>query len=393
MIPSLLLAAALGAAGPAPVAPPAAADSPVVIPLHHYRGWLRTVRVRVGADTLDFLFDTGGGVNVVSPAVAEKLGCTPAGRSVGFRMTGEQLSGPVCADVELGVGPLRVRGEAGVGDMMRFMGKDAPPIHGMISLRAFAGRAVTLDLAHDRLVVETPASLAQRTAGMTPLPVRLATGPSGAELTAFVGMRVGDAPLWLEWDSGHQARTFLARHAARLLGVADGAESAEVEMPLGDAPPTLVPVQVKDVIHDGILNAGTLNRAVWTLDLASARMWVSPLNTLLTLPPASPDPVPFSRDPTGGYDFDIVVRGHHQPGLLLVSRGSDGALTAALRGVGDDFMTTVRDLRAEGNELRFEILVPQPTPVRLTFDGVVGAGTWGDGTPEHGGEARAVKRN
>jgi hypothetical protein len=367
-------------------------DSPVVIPLHHYRGWLRTVRVQVGADTLDFLFDTGGGVDVVSPEVAAKLACTPAGRSVGFRMTGEQLSGPVCADVELGVGPLRVRGEAGVGDMMRFLGRDAPPVHGMLSLKAFAGHAVTLDLAHDRLIVETPASLAERIRGMTPVPVRLATGPSGAELTAFLGLRVGDAPLWLEWDSGHQARTFLARHAARLLGVPDSVERAEVRMPLAGGP-ALVPVQVKDVIYDGVLNAGTLHRGVWTVDLANARMWVSPLTPLLTLPPASPHPAAFTSDPTGGYDFDIVVQGHSQPGLLLVTRGADGTLAAVLRGIGDDFMTTVRDLRVEGNELRFEILIPQPTPVRLDFDGTVGTGSWGDGTERDGGVARAVKRD
>jgi hypothetical protein len=388
----LALALALAVAAPtAPAARPEHAGL-AVIPLHHYRGWLRTIRVQVGTDSLDFLFDTGGGVNVVSPEVAAKLGCRPAGRSVGFRMTGERLSGPLCADVELGVGPLRVRGEAGVGDMTRFLGKDAPPVYGMLSLRAFAGHAVTLDIAHDRIVVETPQSLARRTRTMTPLPVRLATGPTGAELTAFIGIRVGDAPLWLEWDSGHQATTFLARHAAQLLGVADSVERGEVGVPLGGEARVVLPVAVKDVIYDGVLNAGTINRTVWTLDLAHQRMWMGAIAPLLSLPPASPAPVPFALDPAGGYDFSITVHGHPEAGMLLISHDG-GALVAALRGYGDDFNTRVRNLRVEGNEIRFDILIPDPTPVRLSFDGLVGTGSWGDSGTERGGEARAVKRN
>jgi hypothetical protein len=387
-----LLALALAVAAPASPAVGPGPTEPAVIPLHPYRGRLRTIRVQVATDSLDFLFDTGGGVNVVAPEVAAKLGCRPAGRSVGFRMTGEKLSGPLCADIELGVGPLRVRGEAGVGDMTRFLGKDAPPVYGMLSLRAFAGHAVTLDLAHDRIVVETPESLARRTRAMTPLPVRLATGPSGAELTAFVGIRIGDAPLWLEWDSGHQATTFLARHAAQLLGVADSVERGEVEVPLGGGPPVVLPVVVKDVIYDGVLNAGTINRAVWTLDLAHQQMWVGPIAPLVRLPPASPTPVPFALDPAGGYDFSITVRGHPESGMLLISRNG-GELVAALRGYGDDFNTRVRNVRVGGQEIRFDILIPDPTPVHLSFDGLVGTGSWGDGGTERGGEARAVKRN
>src|SRR5687768_2932231 len=95
-----LVAAALTALTALAAAPAAAQDT---IPLRPLWGRLKTVRVHVAGDSLDFLFDTGGSVTLVSPAVAARLGCVPTGRQLGFRMTGEKLAGPYCPAV-----PLRV---------------------------------------------------------------------------------------------------------------------------------------------------------------------------------------------------------------------------------------------------------------------------------------------
>ncbi|MEQ9166185.1 MAG: aspartyl protease family protein, partial [Fulvivirga sp.] len=49
------------------------AKSQTQIKLNNYFRELKTVEVTIDGETYDFLFDTGGGVTVVSPQVIEKL--------------------------------------------------------------------------------------------------------------------------------------------------------------------------------------------------------------------------------------------------------------------------------------------------------------------------------
>lgn len=113
---------------------------------------------------------------------------------------------------------------------------------------------------------------------MTPLAARLATGISGGELGVFIGVPVQTTVLWLEWDSEHNARTFLAPHAAKLLGVADSTQQATIELPLAPGVHPTIAVQTKDIIHDGVLSARFLERATWSVDLATGRMWVGAIS-------------------------------------------------------------------------------------------------------------------
>ena len=250
------------------------ARAQTIIPLAHPTPTIRTVRVVVAGDTLSFLFDTGGGVTVISPAVAAKIGCTPSGRSVGFRMTGQMLSGPYCHDVALSVGGIALHDDAGVMDFGPMLGPTAPHVDGMISLSTLRGRALTLDLDKNQLIVETPTTLARRVRDMTPLAARLATGVSGDELGVYIGIPVEKTMLWLEWDSEHNARTFLAPHAAALLGLTDSTGRGEIALPFAPNVQPVIAVQTKDIIHDGVLSARLLERATWTIDLATSRMWV-----------------------------------------------------------------------------------------------------------------------
>lgn len=393
----LAVAAAMssGIAGRAPEAPArpslqARETAPVAIPLRTLFGRLRTVRVRVGEDSLDFLFDTGNGTTLLSPELATKLGCHPVGRAVGFRMTGERMEGPRCEGVHLEVGGIAVELSAGVVDVSRLLDRPAPGVAGVLSLAAFAGRAITLDLARGRLVVESPASLAARTRTMTRVPLRLATGIAGAELCAFVGIPSARATLWLEWDSGHQAPVFLAPHAARLLGVPDSLKRVDVELPLANG--VVVPALVRDIIYDGVLGAAAIERAVWTLDLARGRMWVSALAPIPALPRDTAAVVtPPSADPTGVYETSATIQGHVQRGVLIVRR-DDGALRAFERAVGEDDIVQLPNVAATGNELRYTLPLREPTPAHVAFDGLVGTGTWGDPANGRGGALRLVKR-
>jgi hypothetical protein len=370
-------------------------EHPAVIPLTHGRGHLRTIRVQVGNDSADYLFDTGGGVTVISPQDSALLGCVPGGRGFGVRLTGEALTGRNCANVTIGVGPFRVTTDAGVMDLAKLLGPNAPPVRGLISLNAFDGRALTLDLAHDRLIVETPASLAERVKAMTPVPMRIATGEHGGQLTAYVGVRAPNgAMLWLEWDSENNASTLMAPHALALLGGDSASRASDLRVSLAPGRDVVIPVLRRDnMIHDGVLSAGFIERGVWTVDLAHGRMWVGPIASVLALDAAgsSGPPVPPSRDAVGVYETTTMVGGRPQHGVLQIRR-EHGKLVGVARGIGEDDALPLYDVRMTGDTLSYDIHLPNPLPIRIVFDGLTGTGTWGDGGVKRGGTTQAVKR-
>lgn len=385
--PSLRALAALAVLG----APALAAQrAPIEIPLQHGRGQLRTMRVRVGGDTADYMFDTGGGVTVISPQDSARLGCTPGGAGFGVRLTGQQLSGRKCANVTLGVGPFDATDDAGVMDLAKMVG--APNVRGMIALPSFRDRAITLDLAHDRLIVETPKSLAARVRGMTPVDVRLATGEGGGNLVAFIGVRAPNgAKLWLEWDSENGAPTLLSPHAVALLGGDSATRAQDLRVPLAAGLDVTLPVLVKkDMIHDGVLSAGFLERATWTLDLARGRMWVGTVAPILELPTATAQTTPPARDPVGVYYTTLMVRGAPQHEVLEIKREGN-ELRGRARAIGEDHLMELRDVTLSGDTLSYRIMISNPVPVRVTFDGLVGTGAWGD-PAARGGEMRLEKR-
>src|SRR6478609_2618862 len=209
------------------------ARAQVILPLTPYLDVLRTVKVEIGGDTVDFLLDTGGGVTLISPTLAERLHCSADGRATGFRMRGDKVTTPTCAGITLRLGGRTVTTEVGVFDLMSLIGPGHAPVHGMISLQALAGMAVTLDLPGGALILESRRSLARRTASMTPLKARLATGLSGGDLDLFVAVPAGGRTLWLLWDSAHIGPVYLAPHALALLGV-DTLAPRKIPLPLAE---------------------------------------------------------------------------------------------------------------------------------------------------------------
>src|SRR6185312_848153 len=55
-----------------------------------------TVRATVSGQTRTFACDSGEGVSMISPELAQAIGCKPWGQVTGFRMTGERLDAPPC---------------------------------------------------------------------------------------------------------------------------------------------------------------------------------------------------------------------------------------------------------------------------------------------------------
>lgn len=128
-----------------------------------------------------FVFDTAGGISIVTPAFAERI--------TGFRMMGERLDMPFCQNVTVRIGERDFRPPVlGVFDIMSLFPKDAQPADGLFALDLFASHLITIDFPAQRLVVESKASLPRRIRKATEVPARLAREVQGRALAVNVGV-------------------------------------------------------------------------------------------------------------------------------------------------------------------------------------------------------------
>ena len=250
-------------------------DGPATIPLSTYVGPLRSMTVTVANAAHQFIFDTGGGETMITPELASAIGCLPYGRTIGFRASGEQVAFEYCDDVSLRLGDVAITHErVGVFDLKSILPAGAPPADGVVSLRSFHGQAVTMDLTKGRITVETANSLVARTRGVRPLTIRVATGPTGAETTVYIGARVGGRRVWLLLDSGNGDPLLVAPHVARMAGLMVSKGEALIE--LDGLGPIRLPTSAQNMIYDGMLGAAFLEEWIFTLDLGSSRAWAVP---------------------------------------------------------------------------------------------------------------------
>jgi hypothetical protein len=237
---------------------------------------LATVPVTIGDSTLPFLFDTGGGGTLVTPAAAAWAGCEPFGRVTGFRHDGTQVHAERCPAAEIVIGGWRAPArETGVFDLMSLLPDGVPALGGIVALNTFEGLPITLELGAGRVIVESPASLAHRVGSMTAVPYREGRQSGGLMLDPFLAVRAHDGPLWLELDSGNAGSVLLAPHAVRQLGLDLSTEEARpVTLHLEGYGPVEVMAREKEMIYDGLLNAGLMKRLRITLDLGAKRAWL-----------------------------------------------------------------------------------------------------------------------
>ena len=251
------------------------------IPLSDYLGILHTVEATVAGQPGTFLFDTGGGVSVVTVEFAERIGCTPWGNVSGFRLSGERLDGPRCDDVvfDLGDGVSLTSPAAGVFDLKAMLPPEGP-VDGILSLDAFADQPFTLDLAARRIILETPDSLAARIDDAVEVPVHFARQAGGYSLTVLALVQTDAGDLWLQLDSGGVPPLLLAPHAAAAMGVAETGPAQPFRLGLGagdqratvETNPTVRP----NMIIDGNIGEPTMARLVLIFDLANQKLWVRP---------------------------------------------------------------------------------------------------------------------
>jgi hypothetical protein len=212
------------------------------------------------------LLDTGGGATLVTPDVARALGCTPFGRDVGHRMTGEAVEFQRCESLELSSGTWRRRIEpVGVFDIGRLLPPELPKLDGVLALDAFEGEVVTLNWAASAMTVHAPvdAAAALTTSGV---PVRIATGDNGRFYSALLPVAASRGGLWFLLDSGNIRGTLVARHVARD-GRLSVAENGEAMLKTGARPPVTLRTETADLDIDGALGTAYLLLGPVTLDL------------------------------------------------------------------------------------------------------------------------------
>ena len=249
-------------------------ELPVIVPLEQYVGRFVTVTAIVGGDTAKLLLDTGGGQTLITPQLAERLGCTPRGRSVGFRMSGERVEFARCDSVTVEIGGQRFEHpEIGVWDLMAILPEGLPRLDGLLALNTFADTPFTLDLDGQELMLETASSLEIRVRDMNPVRARVATGPSGGDLTVFVH-GVIDASGWFLIDTGNLDVVQVAQHLVGATGPVPR-EVDSVTLTLTGLAPRETTIRIVDIIYDGALSEQLLREWMWTFHLGAGNVWAA----------------------------------------------------------------------------------------------------------------------
>jgi O-acetyl-ADP-ribose deacetylase (regulator of RNase III) len=203
------------------------------IALEPYRDTV-AVHANVGGHDGFFAFDTGGGISLLTPAFAEKIGCKPWGRLSGFAMMGNRIDAPRCDDVPMTIGGQKlIVPAAGVFDLMSLYAKDATPLDGSLALNMFEGKAITIDFPAKTLTVESEATLKKRMAAGTEVEARLTREAQGRALAVSVAVPTPQGKVWMELDSGNSRTILISKPYASLFGLdPDRKEPQRIDFPL-----------------------------------------------------------------------------------------------------------------------------------------------------------------
>lgn len=259
-------------------AAPAAAQGGEAVPLRLHLGKQFTVEAVVAGKPRTFLFDTGEGITMISPALARELGCEPWGNVTAFRMLGERLDLKRCDNVAFGIGAGRYTAPSViVYDLAEINGKDGPPLDGAVGLDLFDGRTITIQFAAQRVIVETADSAKRRIRGATEVPMRLSR-PEGLGLDVNLGVTTAKGLSWMELDTANAGPTiFISQWMAPLFALNPATrEPQDVTIRLGGMALATRARVFPDMIFDGNIGMQLAKDHSITLDLKNGRAWVSP---------------------------------------------------------------------------------------------------------------------
>jgi hypothetical protein len=132
-------------------------------------------------------------------------------------------------------------------------------------------------LAHQRLIVETPASARARTAHAREVAVRFSREVEGLSLDPMIALETKAGRVWLELDCGSDGTVIANRPIAAALGLdANHKGGQPLDAMVAGGVPLHTRTLVQDLIIDGNIGAPVLKTWVVTLDLGRQRAWIAP---------------------------------------------------------------------------------------------------------------------
>ena len=253
------------------------AYSQETVALVKYGGNLKKIAVSIEGKPYWFLFDSGAGETIISPELARLLNKQVYGSVTGYRHTGEKFMYQLCDGVSIKIGGAAIPHETlGVYDLMSFLPKGAPKIDGVISLKTFQGRILSIDLGANKLTLETKKSAKKKERHMAPVTSRFATGPDGSQLDIFTAIRREGKLYWFLLDTGNLQPVLVSSHVARDWGLAVEPASTStarmMDIAFGKGTDA-VAFSVDDMIYDGMLSFDFISKKVLLLDLGKKQMW------------------------------------------------------------------------------------------------------------------------
>lgn len=272
LLPSLLLATACST-----TSEPGKSNAST-IELDDYVAQLRKISVAIDGRSYDFLFDTGGGYTLIAPEILAAANCEPHGQLSGFRMSGEHIAFEKCGDITLQLDNNDITVEAGLFDINGLLPDKFPPLYGVISMQTFRDHAITLDLANNRLIIESDASLRERVATMTQLQANFYNELEGRGLDVYLRVDTAASETYLLLDSGNLAGNLLNPAAWQEIGNTDAppepGATGNLTLDFGNAGSIELPVKAADIIREGALDVNFVESAVFTFDIPNRRAWI-----------------------------------------------------------------------------------------------------------------------
>ncbi len=259
------------------VSPFAWAQKTTTIALESKGAGLLTVHATIGGRSGTFLFDSGGGIDVISPDFAASIGCHPWGQITGFRMTGQRLSNKHCDNFPVVLAGRTFHADLlTVFDLAALMPKDTPHLDGLISLDLFADQTFTLSYAGHFLRLLDKEALAKVSSTLHAMPIHIVRDAEGVALTVNLPVRTPDGTAWFEMDSGNTSGVVLVNKSlAPLFGLADDGKDSVVHLTLADGTAFSGEARVLDLILDGNLGMSFLAKHDVTIDLLHKTAWLS----------------------------------------------------------------------------------------------------------------------
>lgn len=254
---------------------PTSSQAPQVIKLQRFRKALWKIRVTIKGKEGDFLFDTGGGVTLVTEAFSKGIECRFWGRTTGYNMFGRRGDWPHCDNVPIAAGDVELT-PVNIGKINfegMFPGDKEPD--GLLSLDAFDGKVITIDQSAATVTLETEKSLKNRVSAMKEFPFRLVRECSGRCLAAFLGVNTPDGMTWLNLDTGAGGVSLISKEYASTFRLDPDKKAQELNFPVAPGITIGGPVMVTDMIMDGNLGQPFLAKHVVTLDLKNGRVWIA----------------------------------------------------------------------------------------------------------------------